>query len=735
MTTVTVMVAAALIAAGLGLYLAARGSDDLSVERQARSVRHSLELSIDEIALQQETVAVWDESAQKLTSRPIDLGWVHDNIGSWLHRIFQQDEVMILDGEDRPLYASIEGRPVAPARYQQLARDLRVMIARVRGQGSFINGRHDRDPGLPLPPGSTVRTTPRATHDSQMLLIGGRPAAASAMLIKPSTPGFVRVRGKWPVLVSIRYLDGNFLKELSARQLIDAPRFSRDARHLAGESKVQLQTETEGAIGFLIWRPELPGTRIFRKVLPINLLVWSIMALFIGILGRRLRGAGHDLAVAERHAAHLAFHDPLTGLPNRTHFQKTIDALTNPEGQWAGRFGLLLLDLDNFKVTNDTMGHDAGDALLRTFSERLRASIRAQDVVARVGGDEFALVLAGIDNQEALANFAQGLIERLRRPGDHLAIECSASVGGSLFEPGGTAEELLKRADLALYAAKDAGRGVFRIYETGMNAKMLARSAQLSAARHALDQNQIRPFYQPKVDLRSGEVLGFEALLRWKGDDGETYGPAEIAAAFDDCSLAPQLSETMIDRVIEDMHEWHAAGLPFGHVAINAAAAELRLSRFSTQVLDKLQAAEVPSSCLQIEVTERVLLEHGVEQAEQNLVELASAGIRLAWDDFGTGYASLTHLKQFPVTVVKIDQDFVRNVQCDPKNSAIVTAIVGLCQTLDISVVAEGVETEAQREFLCRLGCYVGQGFLFGAAVPAAGVPRLLQHGLDKVVA
>ena len=735
MTTVAVMVAAALIAAGLGLYLAARGSDDLSAERQARSARHSLELSVDELALQQETVAVWDESAKQLTSRPIDQGWVHDNIGSWLHRIFRQDEVFILDGRDRPLYASTEGVPMPVARYQTRAADLRILIRRVRGHGGTVNGRHARDPGLPLARGSTVRTTPRATHDSQILLVGGRPAAASAMLIKPSTPDYVRIRGQWPVLISVRYLDGNFLEELSARQLIDSPRFARDGRLAPGESKVGLHTESEGLIGYLVWRPELPGTRIFRKVLPINLTVWAILALFIGILGKRLRSAGQDLAVAERNAAHLAFHDPLTGLPNRTHFQKTIDALTDPAGQWGGRFGLLLLDLDNFKVTNDTMGHDVGDKLLRMFSERLRSSIRAQDVVARLGGDEFALVLAGMDSKEALENFAEELLERLRRPGGRFTIECSASVGGSLFEPGGTAEDLLKRADLALYAAKDAGRGVFRIYETGMNAKMLARSSQLSAAKRAIEQDRIRPHYQPKVDLRSGDVLGFEALLRWVGDDGETHGPAGIAAAFEDNSLAPQLSDTMIERVIADIREWQAAGLPFGHVAINAAAAELRLAHFSSGLLAKLAAAGVPTSCVQIEVTERVLLEHGADQAEQNLVELASAGIRLAWDDFGTGYASLTHLKQFPVTVVKIDQDFVRNVQCDPKNSAIVTAIVGLCRTLDINVVSEGVETEAQRDYLCGLGCYVGQGFLFGTAVPAASVPQLLKYGLSRALA
>lgn len=725
--TMAGMVAAAIIAAGIGLYLAANGSDAISVERQARSAQHAMNLSIDELALQQETVAIWDDSAQHVTAAKLDQTWIHDNIGSWLHRMFGQDEVIILDRDDRPIYASGEGLPVSVGRYAELSRDLRGLVRSVRGFDGGPNGIHDRNPGRALPPGTTVRTTARATHDSHMLLIGGRPAAASAMLIQPSTPGYVRPNGNWPILLSVRYLDRNFLNELSSRQLIAAPRFSHSPRHGADETAIPLRTETEGVIGYLVWRPEFPGRRIFWKILPLNIAILSALAAFIAVLGRRLRQKGADLTTAEQEAAHLAFHDPLTGLPNRAFFHKRVGQLI-PSGRTEIRpFGLVLLDLDDFKLTNDTLGHDTGDALLLAFADRLSNAIRSDDLVARLGGDEFALLLNGIDSRESMEAFAANLLERLRQPCtcNGLTVECRASIGGSLSESGDSAEDLLKRADLALYAAKNAGRGAFRLYESGMRATMLARSNQLSGAKWALEQDLIRPYYQPKVDLGSGVVAGFEALMRWQWEDG-TYGPDRILAALEDPTLATRLSDRMIDHVIEDISAWRAASIPFGHVAINAAAPELRLQSFAPTLFGKLAAARVPPCCVQIEVTEGVLLGRGADHVGQTLIDLAAGGIKLAWDDFGTGFASLSHLKQYPVGVVKIDRTFVRDVQFDPANRAIVTALVGLSAALGIDLIAEGIETEAQRETLCALGCAIGQGHLFSKAIPAAEVPGAL---------
>jgi diguanylate cyclase (GGDEF)-like protein len=722
------MVVVSLFLASGGVYWATHESDAVSVERQARTAQHAMESSVDELALQQETVAIWDDSAQHLVAPRLDATWVNDNMGSWLHRIFGHDEVFVVDGFDRPLYASIEGKPVSLKRYEALSPDLVFLINSVRGRDGGSNGRHDRNPHRPLAANSTVRTTPRASHDSHIMLVGGRPAAASAMLVQPSTPDFVQPHGQWPVLISVRYLDRGFLAELSSRQLISSPRFSRSPRRLASEHAIALKTEWGKAIGYLIWRPELPGTRILWKLVPFNLLILLGLASFMIFLGRRLQHAAVELANAEANAAHLAFHDSLTGLPNRALFQRRLDELTSGEDTPIG-FALALLDVDEFKLTNDTLGHDAGDAVLLTFADRLKSAIRSDDLVARLGGDEFALLLMGMGGPDELETFSHKLLEHLREPFDHQGklIHCNASIGASSCGSPDSAHNMLKHADLALYEAKGSGRGAYRLYDPEMWSDMLLRREMLSVAEAALKGDFIRPHYQPKVDLRTGAIIGFEALLRCCLPDQPAKGPECIAAAFEDSALAVKLSDRMIDGVIEDIRAWRAAGLPFGHVAINAALAELRRGDFAERLLTKLERAGIPPECIQVEVTESVLLGRSIDHVERTFNELADKGIKLALDDFGTGFASLTHLKRFPIEIIKIDRSFVRNLQIDAEDGAIVDALIGLGKALKIEVVAEGIETSAQRDFLCALGCAVGQGFLFGAASPASEVPDLLR--------
>lgn len=730
------MVIAALLLAAAGIYWATHESDAVSVERQARSAQHAMETSVDELALQQETVSIWDDSASHLVTDRPDMTWIHDNIGSWLHRIFGHDEVFILNGFDQPIYASVRGAPASLERYGILSRDFQYLVKSVRGRDGGSNGRHDRNPNRPLNAENTVRTTPRPTHDSHMMLIGGRPAAASAMLIQPSTLNFVRPSGQWPVLVSVRYLDSGFLAELSSRQLISSPRFSRSPARQASEHMIPLRTEWGGSIGFLIWKPELPGTRILWKLVPLALVIFLALASLMAFLGRRLRSAAGELATAEAHAAHLAFHDSLTGLPNRALFQRRLGELTTGGDDAANYFALVILDVDEFKLTNDTLGHDAGDAVLLAFANRLKRAIRSEDLVARLGGDEFALLLIGPNGANGLEDFATKLLEILGEPCEHRGkqIQCHASLGASIYRGVDSAQNILKHADLALYEAKTSGRGVFRLYDPTMWSSMLMRREMLSLAEEALEGDFIKPFYQPKVQLQTGEVVGFEALLRCCLPDQQAKGPDSIAAAFEDSTLAAKLSDRMVDVVIKDISTWRAAGLPFGHVAINAAAAELRRGDFADRLLTKLDHAGIAPECIQIEVTESVLLGRGVDHVERTFNQLAQRGIILALDDFGTGFASLTHLKRFPVQIIKIDRSFIRNLQIDEEDGAIVDALVGLGKALRIEVVAEGIETKAQRDFLCALGCTIGQGYLFSAAVPAGRVAELLRRATRKQV-
>jgi diguanylate cyclase (GGDEF)-like protein/PAS domain S-box-containing protein len=437
--------------------------------------------------------------------------------------------------------------------------------------------------------------------------------------------------------------------------------------------------------------------------------------------------------VTDQHAADdrlqwTASHDGLTKLPNRLLFQQRLDeALARAGG--SGFVGVLLLDLDDFKLINDTLGHDAGDALLCAVAERLTLSVGSAGTVSRLSGDEFAIVVEGGADRRLIQRTATKIMASFEEPFVHQQrlFDCHGSLGISISPDNSSKRSaLLKDADIALYAAKAEGGAKLKFYEPSMRNEMQNRSSMLLLARDALVNDWIVPHYQPKVDLASGQINGFEALLRWEHPTQGLHGPDTVAAAFQDLDLAASISDRMIGLVIADMQRWSAEGVPFGHVAINAAAAEFRRGNFGETLIERLNAAGLSPERMQVEVTETVFLGRGAEYVETALRFLNAAGVAIALDDFGTGYASLSHLKQFPVDCIKIDRSFIRDLHEDPDDEAIVRAVISLCKTLGIKIVAEGIETSAQAAYLRKYGCDFGQGFWFGAAIPCADVAGLL---------
>jgi len=373
--------------------------------------------------------------------------------------------------------------------------------------------------------------------------------------------------------------------------------------------------------------------------------------------------------------------------------------------------------------------------LLRTFAERLKAGLRPDDTIARLGGDEFAIVLAGVRDEQQVRTAVDTILAELSEPCLHAGrmLDCRASIGASLYpSQGETRNELLKHADVALYAAKSAGRANLKLFRPEMRLEMQKRSAMLSLAKNALAEDTIRPFYQPKIDLRTGRLAGFEALLRWRHPTKGIQMPETVAAAFEDPTLAAEISDRMIGCVIEDLKHWRAEGIEFGHVAVNAAAAEFRRGDFGERVLERLSAASVDAAHFQIEITETVFLGRGADYVERALKVLSAGGVKIALDDFGTGYASLSHLKQFPVDIIKIDRSFVRDLEDDPDDAAIIDAVIQLGRSLGIAVVAEGIETVSQHELLCAGGCDYGQGYLYGKAAPFLEVPAIIKLCAQK---
>jgi diguanylate cyclase (GGDEF)-like protein/PAS domain S-box-containing protein len=440
-----------------------------------------------------------------------------------------------------------------------------------------------------------------------------------------------------------------------------------------------------------------------------------------------------DQKAIDEQVSWAANHDALTGLHNRASFQSSLARMISKAAIEGGQLAILHLDLDHFKEVNDTLGHDAGDALLQAFADRLQSCVRASDIVARFGGDEFAIILPGCGAAEALA-VADKIIGSLRSPFIHegRVLDCRTSIGASVFPThGDNPQELFKNADMALYAAKAEGRGVARLFEPRLRDTLQKRVSMLSLGRDALRGRQIFPYYQPKIDLFTGEVAGFEALLRWHHPRFGVRSPGTIAACFDDFGLATEISDRMIDCALADMRAWLDQGLSFGSIALNAGAAEFRTGRFAESILEQLARSGVPTSRFQLEVTETVFLGAGAESVERDLKMLSSAGVRIALDDFGTGYASLRHLKQFPVDIIKIDRSFISEMQQRPDDAAIVSAIINLGQNLSLDVVAEGIEQADQERQLRQLGCGFGQGFLYSKAFPASQMETFLRQHAD----
>lgn len=427
--------------------------------------------------------------------------------------------------------------------------------------------------------------------------------------------------------------------------------------------------------------------------------------------------------------SYLAHYDALTGLPNRAMFVRRLNAAMEAAKLGMPAMAVVYVDLDDFKAVNDTLGHDAGDTLLAATAKRLTEGLAGRGLAARIGGDEFAILLednvsrASVEEQvlELQARFAEPV------PYSNVELTCRASIGIALYpESDARLSELLKNADLALYQAKRAGGKQYAFFDPRVREAIQKRVSALSCARDALERDAIIPFYQPKVSFRTDRIVGFEALLRWVHPREGVQPPFQIKDAFEDPILSVELGQRMLAQVIRDMQSWKDMGLEFGSVAINVSAPEFARGNYSATVLESLRSAQLHPSMLEIEVTETVFLDDGLDRVEAALTELHRNGVSIALDDFGTGYASLTHLSKFPVSWLKIDRSFVNGLGVDPDATAIVKAVMGLSHSMGIGVVAEGIETMAQWKQLKRKGCDLAQGYLISKPICAEQVPAVL---------
>lgn len=422
-----------------------------------------------------------------------------------------------------------------------------------------------------------------------------------------------------------------------------------------------------------------------------------------------------------------ATHDPLTGLSNRNHFHGLLEDSIVEARHKARKIAFILVDLDHFRDLNNTLGHQVGDSMLVEIGQRIQSIASEIGDVSRVGGDEFALLLKDITSDEDVRPIIGKLLEAVTSLVTEGSpnIRLSASIGVALFpDHGSDFNELLQNADIALYRAKTEGRGQAQIFSPHMRAALTERLEQMSTFRSLLETGNVRPYYQPQIQLSDRRCHGFEALARWVMPDGQLLSPAHFPTALNDPEAAMMLGEHMLLSISDDLRRWQNANMPPFRVSINVTAPELRRGDYPKRVADLFNSKGVPLSRLTVEVTESVLLDDKATKIAQALSDLRRLGVSISLDDFGTGFASLTHLKMYTIDEIKIDRSFIAGLNSSSDDQAIVRATLVLARSLKIKTVAEGLESESQLRFLRTLGCDYGQGFFFSPAVPAGQVER-----------
>ena len=461
--------------------------------------------------------------------------------------------------------------------------------------------------------------------------------------------------------------------------------------------------------------------------------------------GLRITGTIQDITErtrAEERIRSLAYYDALTGLPNRLLFTEKVRVAMAAAERSQTKMALLLVDLDNFKAINDTLGHGVGDSVLREVGARLRSVVRDHDTIsrdpfrddfcpmARMGGDEFVVAVGNLESGEQAATVAERLLESLRAPFtvDANELFVSASIGISVFpDDGSDFEEIFKNADVALYHAKDAGRNTSEFFSASLNEAAMYRLLIETSMRRSLERDEMSLHFQPQYDVVSGRLMGAEALLRWRHPDIGVVSPAQFIPLAERIGMIAPLTEFVLVRACEQLRAWHALGATDLIVAVNLSAQLFRQPAILQGLTDRVTASGVDPSFIELEITETALLENPFE-AERVLAMLRHLGFRIALDDFGAGYSSLSHLRRFTIDTLKIDRSFIRDLVLRKREQDIVGSLIELSRRLGIEPLAEGIEEVSQRDVLIKLGCRVMQGYLFGRPMSQDDFGRLVRE-------
>jgi diguanylate cyclase (GGDEF)-like protein len=648
----------------------------------------------------------WDEAYRSLHQR-FDAAWAQVNVGPALHHSFGLDFSFVVAADGTTRYAMTDGETVARPIEAELGEGIAELLAASRARP--INDQ---------PQAGLVRT------------IDGLAIAAVAG-VRPQDGSFALDGARRSLLVLAIRLDDEVLSAIGDRYALRDPRVVPVAS--APSASIPLELADGEVAAALAWTPDQPGRELLRRVLPVLAVAVGLLGAFVAVVLTHSRRAAGEIAESEARARHMALHDPLTGLPNRLLLADRIEHALAGLRRQGGRLALLYLDLDGFKSVNDLLGHAIGDQLLRVVSDRLVGVLRETDTVARLGGDEFAVLQTGIADGAAAEALARRILALLAEPFtvDAATIPVGVSIGIAVApEDGATHDLLAKRADVALYKAKEVGRGTYCFFEASLDATLSLRRELEHDLRSALAAGQLELHYQPQIELRSGRVAGVEALLRWRHPTRGLIAPTQFVPLAEETGQIREIGTWVLRRACQDATHW-----PGLRVSVNISPAQFRDRALPETVSSVLAETGLAAARLELELTESALLKNP-EEAVAILGTLGALGVTLAMDDFGTGYSSLAQLHRLPFDTLKIDQALIARIDEEPRSAAIVRAVLGMTRGLGVRAVAEGVESAAQLAFIVGEGCDVAQGFHLGKPMPAKGIDELLAaHGGDDRVA
>ncbi|QDL94365.1 bifunctional diguanylate cyclase/phosphodiesterase (plasmid) [Paroceanicella profunda] len=711
---VPTLILAAIVSAAAVLLLvwSTREADRFATEGQRRLFNMAVTDMTEAIAHEQESVTFWDDSVLKLRDGT-DVEWIDGNLGSWLSTYFGHDSVYVLDPENRPVFASEGTRRLPPQVFSGVAAEVLPLVEAVRAL------RRKADP-------SDIGEKMDSVGASDLAIVRGHPAIVSAKPVISDTGTIGEPLGQEFVHVAVRYLDGSFLENLGERYLFRDLGFVTDTSGIAsGLQSFALADDGGTTLGYFTWRPMLPGQAVFRNLMPVLAGLCAIailgLCLFLWLLYRRSAA----LSATEARMHYMALHDTLTGLPNRAMFVTRLERALRSSLSGPGGTALLYVDLDHFKRVNDTLGHPAGDRLIQEVGNRLQRLIRETDTVARFGGDEFAIVMAGVTEEAHVLHLCERIVDSAREPfsieGNQVFI--GVSIGYAIAWSGGPGRnELVRRADVALYRAKSLGRNRCVVYTQDMDALLQERRRIETDLRAALRAGgQLAVYYQPIFATRSRVLTGFEALLRWNHPERGAISPEVFIPIAEDIGLIEEIGGWVMAEACRT-----AAGWPGLTISVNVSALELRDPSYASRLAELMGNAGLPAERLELELTESAMIDSPGVHAE-TLQVLRRMGVRLVIDDFGTGFSNLGRLQSLEVDRIKIDRSFIQALGRSANDAAIVRAIIDLAHATVLETTAEGVETEEQNAQIDALGCDSVQGFLFSEALSREHACALVQ--------